>query len=73
MKKKLRIRYDAGRTVEREAVRELTKIFLTDYGINVKKLPEAKHNYFPQYSVPEAGYVIPFGDGPRPIYDRTVG
>ena len=43
---------DVGLRLEGEAVRELTKLFLTDYGINVKKLPEAKQDYFPEYSVP---------------------
>lgn len=64
---------DVGLRLEGEAVRELTKLFLVDYGINVKRLPEARHDYFPEYSIPEPGYLIPFGDGPRPIYDRQVG
>lgn len=64
---------DAGIRLEGEAVRELTKLFLIDYGINVRKLPEAKHDYFPEYSVPSQGVVIPFGDGPMPIYERRVG
>lgn len=64
---------DVGLRLEGEAVRELTKLFLVDYGINVRKLPENKHDYFPEYSVPAEGYVIPFGDGPKPIYDRRVG
>lgn len=41
---------DVGLRLEGEAVRELTKLFLTDYGINVRKLPEAKQNYFPESS-----------------------
>ena len=64
---------DVGLRLEGEAVKELTKLFLIDYGINVKHLPEEKHDYFPEHSVPEAGFVIPFGDGPEPIYDRRVG
>ena len=64
---------DVGLRLEGEAVRELTRLFLVDYGINVKKLPEPKHDYFPEYSVSADGYVIPFGDGPKPIYDRRVG
>ena len=64
---------DVGLRLEGEAVRELTKLFLINYGINVKKLPEAKHDYFPEYSVEEPGYLIPFGDGPQPIYERRVG
>ncbi|MBQ9761714.1 MAG: cardiolipin synthase [Oscillospiraceae bacterium] len=64
---------DVGLRLEGEAVRELTKLFLVDYGINVKKLPTPKHDYFPAYSVPAQGYLIPFGDGPMPIYQRRVG
>lgn len=64
---------DVGLRLEGEAVRELTWLFLVDYGINVKKLPEPKHDYFPEYSVHADGYLIPFGDGPKPIYDRRVG
>ena len=64
---------DTALRLEGEAVRELTKLFLVDYGINVRKLPEEKHDYFPEYSVPAEGFVIPFGDGPKPIYDHRVG
>ncbi len=64
---------DVGLRLEGEAVRELTRLFLVDYGINVRKLPEAKQDYFPEYSVPSNGYLIPFDDGPKPIYERRVG
>lgn len=64
---------DVGLRLEGEAVRELTKLFLIDYGINVKQVPAAKHDYFPEYSTAEEGFLIPFGDGPVPIYDRRVG
>ncbi len=64
---------DVGLRLEGEAVRELTRLFLVDYGLNVKHLPEAKQDYFPLYSVPAEGYLIPFGDGPKPIYERRVG
>ena len=65
---------DTGVRLEGEAVWELTKLFLIDYGINVKKMPEIKADLFPvQKNISEAGYIIPFGDGPRPIYTRRVG
>ena len=64
---------DVGLRLEGEAVRELTKLFLTDYGINVRTLPQSRHNYFPEYSIQEEGFLIPFGDGPVPIYERRVG
>lgn len=64
---------DVGLRLEGEAVKELTRLFLTDYCINVRKVPEAKHDYFPVYRVSTDGFVIPFGDGPMPIYKRRVG
>ena len=60
--------------MEGEAVWELTKLFLIDYGINVRKMPEIKAGLFPtQSGIKEDGYIIPFGDGPHPLYERRVG
>ncbi len=65
---------DSGIRLEGEAVWEMTKLFLFDYGINVPKLPEIGRDAFPpQPSVREHGYLIPFSDGPRPLYKRQVG
>jgi len=65
---------DTGVRLEGEAIQELTKLFLLDYGVNVRKTPEVCCDYFPQHSVPgEAGYIIPFGDGPAPVYSHQVG
>lgn len=65
---------DIGIRLEGEAVWELTKLFLIDFGINVKKMPEIKTELFPaQNDIIEDGYVIPFGDGPHPLYQRRVG
>ncbi len=65
---------DTGIRLEGEAVWELTKLFLIDYGINVKHMPKIDNNHFPlQTSISEEGYIIPFGDGPNPIYKRRVG
>ena len=64
---------DTGIRLEGESVKELTKLFLIDYGINIKNSLENREYYFPisNYSNVE-GYVIPFGDGPKPLYDRRV-
>ena len=65
---------DIGIRLEGDAVKELTKLFLIDYGLNVKEQPEVSQEYFPK--LPETGiggYMIPFGDGPHPIYERRVG
>ena len=65
---------DTAIRLEGEAVFELTKLFLCDYGINVKSLPEDKLLLYPKTeNVRAPGYVIPFGDGPRPIYKHRVG
>ena len=64
---------DGGIRITGECVHELTRLFLIDYGINVKHLPKAKHDYFPETKKNNKnGYVIPFGDGPRPLYKREV-
>jgi cardiolipin synthase len=64
---------DSALRLEGDAVAELAKLFLIDFGISVKEAPGAKHDYFPQGGGKEdTGYVLPFGDGPRPIYPRTV-
>ncbi len=65
---------DTAIRLEGEAVWELTKLFLVDFGINVRKMPKARADWYPMQANPaEQGYLIPFGDGPRPIYDRRVG
>lgn len=65
---------DVGIRLEGEGVWELTKLFLIDYGINVKNIPEAKHDIFPKVQGGQKdGVVIPFGDGPKPLYERRVG
>lgn len=65
---------DVGLRLEGVGVYELTKLFLIDFGINVKELPpslEAQILY-PDIEQKAEGYVIPFGDGPAPIYKRRV-
>ncbi len=65
---------DSGIRLEGEAVWELTRLFLYDYGINVKRLPKVPENPYPAVSeICCEGYVIPFGDGPSPLYERRVG
>lgn len=65
---------DIGIRLEGDAVQELTKLFLLDYGLNVRKEPEICCNYFPAYSRENVnGYMIPFGDGPAPVYAHQVG
>ena len=64
---------DCGLRLYGEGVWEFTKLFLVDYGINVKTLLETNENYFPSVSNKDFhGYVMPFGDGPKPLYPRQV-
>lgn len=65
---------DIGIRLEGEAVWEITKLFLVDYGINEKEVLVTSHELYPvQPDIAEKGYIIPFGDGPHPIYKRRVG
>lgn len=64
---------DTAIRLEGVAVWELTKLFCVDYGINVKKLPQPEYDLYPNTDISAEGYVIPFGDGPHPIYPRRVG
>ncbi len=36
-------------------------------------MPNIRNDLYPKTKVKEHGYVIPFGDGPHPLYDRRVG
>ena len=65
---------DIGIRLEGEAVKELTKLFFIDYGMNFRKAPEISSKHFPESpTFGEAGYMVPFGDGPSPIYRHRVG
>ena len=64
---------DVGIRLEGEAVRELTKLFLIDFGINLKTSLNLPENLYPTCNIKDNGYVIPFGDGPKPLYERRVG
>lgn len=65
---------DTGLRLEGEAVWELAKLFLVDFGINIKKQEEAREDLYPrQEDIKADGYIIPFGDGPHPIYEHRVG
>ena len=48
---------------------------MIDYGLNIKEIVEERNNRYPQVEKNDNvyGYLIPFGDGPRPIYPRRVG
>lgn len=65
---------DTAIRMEGEAVWELTKLFLVDFGLNEKEVFVIRNELYPvQQDISEPGYLIPFGDGPNPIYKRRVG
>lgn len=64
---------DVGIRLEGEAVAQLTSIFLADYEMNVKTPVDEFAPYFwDRVSIPDEGYVIPFGDGPNPMFKHRV-
>lgn len=63
---------DVGVRIEGEAVWGLTELFITDFEMNYKKSEEYPKELYPSCRCGQSGYVIPFGDGPRPIYLRNV-
>lgn len=65
---------DGGLRLEGQAVCELTKLFMTDYYMNAESDDTSDREYFTECArTDDKGVIIPFGDGPRPIYDRCIG
>ena len=69
---------DVGIRLEGEAVAQLTSIFLADYELNVKIPVENFGQYYKYIQaddniISDVGYLVPFGDGPGPMYKRRVG
>lgn len=64
---------DVAIRIEGRGVWELTRLFLSDYLMNCATAPPDRHNYYPEPDVCGSGYLIPFGDGPAPLYDARVG
>ncbi len=64
---------DTAIRLEGEGVRELTRLFLIDYGINCKDFPALSYDPYPSVNGQSDGYIVPFGDGPAPLYQRRVG
>lgn len=68
---------DVGVKLVGGATKELTKLFLIDYAINSKLLDNSDTKHYPSIvnasNTKANGYVIPFGDGPKPLYEYSVG
>ena len=65
---------DIGIRIKGDSVYELTKLFMIDFGINSKEKWDNYNLFFPKVEIKQNNeYVIPFGDGPKPIYKYYVG
>lgn len=66
---------DCGIKITGNGVNEFTELFLGDYLLNLYKGSEHIdiNKYYVENEEKEDGYIIPFGDGPNPIYLRNVG
>ena len=64
---------DMGIRLEGDSVNELTKLFLTDFYTNKKDVEDNLKRYYKNYNLLTDGFIIPFGDGPKPIYNDNVG
>lgn len=64
---------DVGLRLEGEGVFELTQLALCDFAMNTKQMPEKPAACYPDARhLPANGFLVPFGDGPRPLYPRRV-
>ena len=63
---------DGGIRLEGKAVYEFTELFTLDYGISVKDMPTYHKELYPEMNVEAKGYIVPFGDGPKPIYNKGI-
>lgn len=65
---------DVGMRLEGSAVNEMTKLFLMDFYSNKKeKISNPEKYYLPSLPSSSTAFVLPFGDGPRPLYQFTIG
>lgn len=66
---------DGGISLEGKAVNELTKLFLSDFYINTKgEIPIDLNKYYIAKDIDNLdNFVVPFGDGPKPVYNYSVG
>lgn len=66
---------DNGIKLEGEAVNELTKLFITDFYLNVKKFDAINYEkyYIAKPVCDNNNFVVPFGDAPKPINNAPIG
>lgn len=64
---------DVAIRLEGEAVRQITSMCLCGYEVNVETPVCDFEPYFVQWTSKEdRGYMIPFGDGPKPLFDQQI-
>lgn len=63
---------DCALRLEGEAVRELTRLFIIDWGMDTKKYVKIREDYYPVVNSKGEGYVIAFGDAPKPLRKTRV-
>lgn len=63
---------DVGIRLRGEAVNELTRLFLIDYNLNDKKSDDDFVAYYGFERCKQDGFCIPFGDGPKPIFQCQI-
>lgn len=65
---------DTGVKIQGPAMKNLIALFLSLYQIEVKNVPDYKkvldYNY---KTYQDGGYIMPFGDGPKPFYNELIG
>ena len=66
---------DTGIKIEGNSVNELIRLFLLNYYLNNKKITNYEFNkYYRHCEIHDVNnYIVPFGDGPKPIFDKNVG
>lgn len=65
---------DTGLRIMGSSVNELTRLFLIDYYLNNKVEKELEfEKFYRDNDENSKNFIIPFGDGPNPIYDKNVG
>lgn len=63
---------DTGIRIEGNATNELTRLFLIDFYLNKKKIDIEISKIYKKNETVSDGFIMPFGDGPRPIYNENV-
>lgn len=64
---------DTGVYLKGEGVKNLTVMFLRQFAGQSNKIIDYDYYLKESISVPSEGYVIPFGDGPSPLYTDYIG